>query len=298
MGFAYVFRMEALNTIPILPHREIFWVAGLIYVLACAFGLQSLWVHRRYSRPVMLGLMGIGWLVQTWAMGQRGQLVGGCPLGNLFELLQFVVWSLVLLYFLVGPAFRMSLLGFFAAALAALLGVGSLLVPTWDYPYRVTERFFGTDPLVEAHASLAVFSYGVFALLAMVACMYFIQHWGLKHRKSEGIFSLLPSILQMDQIAYRLLIIGLAVLSISFACGIGIYTEGQQEVNVMKLVVTGGVWGAYLFLLVLRWREIYVGLSFARWCIILFAIALLSLWPVDSATHSQTGGEASSYLNE
>jgi len=230
----------------------------------------------------MLGLMGVGWLVQTWAMGQRGEMIGGCPLGNVFELFQFVVWSLVLLYFLVGPAFRMSLLGFFAAALAAVLGVGSLLVPRWDQAYRVTERLFGTDPLVELHASLAVFSYGVFGLLAMVGCMYFIQHWGLKHRKSEGIFELLPSIVQMDQIAYRMLVIGLVVLTFSFGCGIVIYFQGELAVSVMKLVVTGGVWGAYLFLLLLRWREIYVGLPFARWCIFLFAVALLSLWPVDA----------------
>jgi len=132
------------------------------------------------------------------------------------------------------------------------------------------------------HASLAVFSYGVFGLLALVGCMYFIQHWGLKHRKSEGIFALLPSIVQMDQIAYRLLVIALVVLTISLGCGVMLYTDEHQSVSVMKLIVTGGIWGAYLFLLLLRWRGIYVGLPFARWSIILFAVALLSLWPVDA----------------
>lgn len=274
--------MQQLTEMPTLPYREIFWGAMVVYVLAFAFGLQALWSQRRYSRPVMLGLMGLGWLVQTYAMTQRGNLVGGCPLGNVFELFQFVVWSAVLLYFLVGPAFRMSLLGFFSAALAAILGVVSLLIPMWDRPYRVTERYFGIDPLVETHASLAVFSYGVFGLLALVGCMYFIQHWGLKQRKSTGFFGLLPSIVQMDQIAFRLLMIGLVVLSISLGCGVSLYYDGHQLVTVMKLVVTGGVWGSYLLLLLLRWRGIYVGLPFARWSILLFAVALLSLWPVDA----------------
>lgn len=292
VGFCVCFlRMNVLDTMPMLPHREVFGVAALCYLLAFGFGLRSLWMHRRYSRPVMVGLMVVGWVLQSWAMTQRGALVSGCPLGNLFELFQFVIWSLVLLYFLVGPAFRMSLLGFFAAALAALLGVVSLLVPAWDHAYRVTDRYFGTEPLVEAHASLAVFSYGVFGLLAMVSCMYFIQHWGLKHRKSEGIFALLPSIVQMDQIAYRLLIIGLAVLTVSFVCGVGIYVDGHHAVSVMKLVVTGGLWGAYVFLSLLRWRGIYVGLAFARWCVILFAIALLSLWPVDAGIQPVTEPE-------
>ncbi len=281
--------MDSTPIFTTLPYREIFWVASIGYVLAFAFGLQALLSQRRYSRPWMLVLMGLGWGVQTWAMGQRGELVGGCPLGNVFELFQFVVWSAVLLYFLVGPAFRMSLLGFFAAALAALLGVGSLLNPAWDNAYRITERYFGTEPLVEMHASLAVFSYGVFGLLALVGSMYFIQHWGLKHRHSKGIFALLPSIVQMDQIAFRLLWIGVGVLTISLGCGVALYHGQHHAVSVMKLVVTGGVWGSYLFLLLLRWRGIYVGLPFARWSIILFMVALLSLWPVDAGIHRESG---------
>lgn len=293
--FAYVFQMEMLNSAATLPYREGFWAATLIYMLAFGFGLHSLWVHRRYSRPIMLGLMGLGWLAQTWAMGQRGELVGGCPLGNVFELLQFVVWSAVLLYFLVGPAFRMSLLGFFSAGLAALLGLITLLIPGWDKPYRITERFFGTEPLVELHASLAVFSYGVFGLLALVGCMYFMQHWGLKQRKSEGIFGLLPSIVQMDQIAYRMLMIGLVVLTVSLGCGVAIYAHGYLEAHVMKLVVTGGVWGAYLILTILRWRGVYVGLAFARWIIILFAVALLSLWSVGADNKGKAEQSGNTY---
>jgi ABC-type uncharacterized transport system permease subunit len=274
--------MDTLSIMPVLPYRDIFWVATAGYLLAFVFGLQALLFQRRYSRPWMLALMAIGWGVQTWAMGLRGELIGGCPLGNIFELVQFVVWSLVLLYFLVGPAFRMSLLGFFAAAMAAVLGVTSLLIPSWDGPYR--DRLFGGEPLVESHASLAVFSYGVFGLLALVGVMYFIQHWGLKQRRSKGIFGLLPSIVQMDQIAFRLLIIGLGVLTVSLGCGVALYMGEHHAVSTMKLVVTWGVWGAYAFLLALRWRGIYVGLSFARWSIILFMVALLSLWPVDAGT--------------
>ena len=44
-----------------------------------------------------------------------GAEIKACPLGNTFEISQFIAWSLVLLYFIIGPAFRLRLLGFFTA---------------------------------------------------------------------------------------------------------------------------------------------------------------------------------------
>ncbi|MEM6822003.1 MAG: cytochrome c biogenesis protein CcsA [Verrucomicrobiota bacterium] len=264
----------------VLDHRWAFWLAGIWYFFAFVFAILSLGAKRRYSRPWMLVLMLGGMTFQTWGLWLRGQDFGGCPLGNPFELLQFVSWSAVLLYFLIGPAFRMSLLGLFSAALAAFLGLGSLLNPLWDAPYKI--RLFGTHPVVEAHASLAVFSYGVFGVLALVALMYFFQYYGLKQGKSTGIFAYLPSIVQLDQIAVRLLWVGLAVLSFSLVFGFRLYSDDQITTPVSKLIITLAVWGGYGALSVLKWRGVCVGKRFAAACIILFVMAIVSLWPVDA----------------
>jgi len=269
-----------------LPYRWIFWLAASGYVLAFSFALQALWQQKRYSRSSMIILMAVGWGVQTWGMTLRSQAVGGCPVGNIFELWQFVAWSLVVLYFLVGSTFRMSLLGFFTSALAALMGGVSLLFPAWDAPYQ--NRYFGAHPVVEAHASLAVFSYGIFAALALVGVMYLVQHWGLKHRRGTGIFSFLPSIVQLDHIGFRLLLIGLAVLSCSLGFGVVLYGDDELTITTSKMVATWGVWAGYLALLILRWRGVVVGSGFARSALLLFLAALFSLWAVDAARQRST----------
>jgi hypothetical protein len=60
-----------------------------------------------------------GYGVQLFALGVRGKLVAGCPLGNQFEVYQFVAWSAITLYLVVGVTFRNGLLGFFTSSLAA-----------------------------------------------------------------------------------------------------------------------------------------------------------------------------------
>src|SRR5690606_13094825 len=115
----------------------------------------------------------------------RGLAVQSCPIGNPFEVLQFVSWSIVLIYILTGPVFRTSLLGSFCAVLAGLLSVGSLLVPSWDQPYPAG-ALFGGDAWVEAHAAIALFSYGLFGMLAVTSVMYLLQNYGLKHKRTTG----------------------------------------------------------------------------------------------------------------
>src|SRR3954463_5703522 len=71
--------------------------------------------------------MALGFILQCAFLYLRGQAHGRCPLTNLFEVFIFIGWCIVLLYFLVGAAYRLSLLGVFTAPLVALLQTMSLL---------------------------------------------------------------------------------------------------------------------------------------------------------------------------
>src|SRR3569623_2041506 len=65
--------------------------------------------------------MAVGFALQSAFLYLRGQQHGRCPLTNLFEVFIFIGWSIMLLYFLVGAAFRLSLLGVFTSPLLAIL---------------------------------------------------------------------------------------------------------------------------------------------------------------------------------
>ena len=269
-----------------LTDRTLLWTAALFYFagfLAGCVGLARRQQDTLGGRTILNLLLAGGLLVQTTGLYVRGLATGGCPLGNKFEIIQFVAWSAMVLYFAVGPAFRVSLLGLFAAGYAAMLAVSSLLVPVWDATRG--QKIFGNNPWIELHAALAVFSYGAFGILALTSIMYLLQTWSLKHKNVRGLFWFLPSVVQLDQINFRLLLTAVVLLTFSLAVGASWWVRDTASVNLPKLAITMLVWLAYLVTFLLRWRGPLYSTRFAWACAALFAAAMISLGPVNSSRH-------------
>jgi ABC-type uncharacterized transport system permease subunit len=264
-----------------LDERLVFGIATTLYALAALQGLYSLRRSHSYPRIGLLPLISIAFLIQTLGLNIRGKAIGGCPLGNSFEVAQFICWSAVLLYFIIGPACRLRLLGFFTAGFAAILSTVATLIPTWDLPYPLGK--LGGDPWIELHAALAIFSYGVFTILTLVSAMFLLQQHGLKQKQHKGIYALLPSVQQLDTMAKRLLLTGVTCLSAALIFGALFWVENPDRVPVFKLSITCLVWLGYLLVVLLRLQNRLVTRRHAYACLILFLLALLSLWPVQSA---------------
>ena len=267
--------------------RALLWLGALLYLAGFLTGLIAL--TRRQSsagpRTILNTLLVGGWIFQMAGLYVRGLAVGGCPLGNTFEIVQFVAWSAMVLYFFVGTAFRLSVLGLFTAGYAAALGLVSLLVPQWDLVRG--GKIFGPNAWIELHAALAVFSYGVFGLLALTSLMHLLQNWSLKHKRLNGLFWFLPSMVQLDQINFRLLSLGVLLLTFSLGVGAVWWVRDTASVDYPKLIVTVGVWFVYLVMLLLRWKTRLVSARFAWVCLVMFFLALLSLGPVNSSRHHE-----------
>lgn len=266
-----------------LTARTWLWAAAGFYFAGFALGTIALLRHGRPSGTATYALIAIGYVLQLIGLGVRGRAVGGCPLGNQFELCQFTVWSAITLYLFVGVTFRNSLLGYFTSSLAAALTLLSLAIPAWDATQRT--HIFGSNPWIELHAALAVFSYGVFALLSLTSILFLLRNHSLKSKHLGGWFSFLPSILDLDQIGVRLLGAGVGILAISLAVGSVYWVRDISTVNLTKLLVTLSVWIAYATALTLRLRGVLLAKRFAWACLALFVVALLSLGPVDRSRH-------------
>jgi HemX protein len=271
----------------LLTDRALLWLGALLYLAGFLTGLVAL--TRRQTRAGLRTILNTflvgGWIFQMAGLYVRGLAVGGCPLGNTFEIIQFVAWSAMVLYFFVGATFRGSLLGLFTAGYAAALALVSLLVPAWDLAHG--QKIFGNNPWIELHAALAVFSYGVFGLLALTAIMHLLQNWSLKHKRLNGLFWFLPSVVQLDHINFRLLALGVLLLSFSLGVGAVWWVRDTASVDYPKLIVTLGVWFVYLVIWLLRWRTKLVAVRFAWVCLVMFIVALLSLGPVNSSRHHE-----------
>lgn len=271
-----------------LTDRIWLWLAAACYLAGAALGTLSLLRERKHSRAVMYLILAAGYAFQTFGLYLRGMAVKGCPLGNTFELLQFTAWSAASLYLVVGPAFRLSLLGYGTALLSAGLSVATLLIPAWDSGPR--ENLFGGNAWIEFHAALALFSYGVFGLLALVSAMYWIRDYGLRSKHVGGAYALLPSIRDLDHIGLRLLAAGVALLGASLAVGSVWWLREPGSVNLVKLLATVGVFVAYVLALALRLAQRLVGRRWALACALLFVAALLSIAPVNSSRHTPAPG--------
>lgn len=265
--------------------RTLLWLATGIYGVTFLAGLVS--TARSKNQVVSIApliLILSGFLSQTRGLYLRGLEVHGCPLGNSLERIQFILWSIVLAYLIMRILFRLNLLGSFSAGLACAGGALSLLTPNMDPPYWREpgyERLFA-DPWIELHASVAIFSYGLFALLAVVSFMYLTQQRALSLKRPGRLGPHLPSIHQLETGGERLLLAGVVFLTVSIAVGSLHWTRAPENVSGTKLAVTIALWIAYCMLWLLHFRQRLYGEKFAKACILLFCLAVLSLGLVSS----------------
>ena len=266
-----------------LTDRSWLWIAAALYLLGFLQGTVALLRGDRPSKSTTYVLIVAGYFAQLVGLGIRGRAVGGCPLGNTFELFQFIAWSAITLYIVVGVTFRNSLLGYFTSCLTAALTLLSLSIPPWDATQRV--HIFGTNPWIELHAALAVFSYGVFALLALTSVMYLLRNYSLKSKRIGGWFSFLPSILDLDHISVRLLSSGVTILSISLLVIWTLWWRHPMMASYTKVFIAMTVWAVALVALILRLRGILLSKRFAWACVALFMGAMVSLISVDHSRH-------------
>jgi ABC-type uncharacterized transport system permease subunit len=203
------------------------------------FGYTLFSLGAGHYRPSRLNLFSIvaGFCFQTAFLFVRGRAIGRCPLSNLFEVLIFLSWSMVLLYLLIGPAYRLSLLGAFTSPLAFVFQVFALIAPI-DVPakYRVTP-----NPWLEMHASLSIIAYGAFALACVAGVMYLAQERQLKTHQLRPIFFHLPPIANLATAINRLLFAGLVLLTLGLLAGFAV----GRPLDWLKIGWSFAVWLLY-----------------------------------------------------
>src|SRR4051794_13472015 len=230
----------------------------------------------RRSRFAFLTIA-VGFLLQSAFLFIRGHSLGTCPITNLFEVLVFLAWSIALIYLLIGPAYRLSLMGAFTAPLVFLLQLTALLAPT-DTPRL---RALPPNSWLEFHASISIIAYGAFALACVAGAMYLVQERQLKTHQLRSIFYHLPPLPNLFSAMTRLLWFGFILYSAGLISGFFV----NEPLPWAKIALAIAIWifyGAILQSRYLRWMA-------PRWiatlCMIAFAVALTLLWSIEFVGH-------------
>ncbi len=222
--------------------------ATALVVLGGALGVRSVRAGTRSRGTVVCMLL--AFVCQLGVLGIRGELRGKCPLGDYGEILAFLAWSLVLFYLVVGPAYRISLLGLFTAPVVAIFQVVALVPGVMDLnPVTVEE----VDPWGESHAAFSVLSYGAFALAAVAALMFLVLNKKLKkHQLGSSLFRNLPPVRSLLDSVVRLTTLGAGILTVGIVAAFMMERENTYGTHLVAAVVT---WLAYLVVIALHfWR--------------------------------------------
>jgi HemX protein len=191
------------------PDRLFIYVATAFFCGGFAFAFLALRTGRYRPSWLHLVVMGLGFICQCGFLALRGKAVQQCPATNQFEVLVFVAWAMVLLYFLIGTSYRWSLLGMFTAPLVFLLHVMALFSPDPPLANPVQAEYWN-----ELHKSVSLLSYGAFALSCVAGVMFLVQDHQLRKHRLRSLFHHLPPIHYLQKVMRRLNLFGLALLTV------------------------------------------------------------------------------------
>ncbi len=254
--------------------RQFLIVSTICFLAAFVRTVVLLRAKKFHGGQFNFPAIGLGFIFQTAFLSMRGHALGRCPLTNLFEVFIFLAWSVALIYMLVGPVYRLSLMGAFTAPLVVLLQTFALLAPI-DAP-RMTK--LAASPWLEFHASISFVAYGAFALAGIAGVMYLVQERQLKTHQLRSIFYYLPPLTDLFQAITRLLWCGFALYTLGLLSGF--FVPAVAGLPWGQVVCAIGVWLLYAGILHGRhWRRLA-----PRWvaalCVIGFSAALTLLWGI------------------
>ena len=253
-----------------MQDRYLLAASTFCFLLGFAYTMFILGTGRHRPSRFNFSAMAAGFAFQTAFLVERGHALNACPLTNLFEVLIFLSWSMVLLYFVVGTTYRLSLLGLFTSPLAFTFQAVALIAPM-DSPPGPRIRVV-TQPWLETHAAISIVAYGAFALACVAGVMYLIQERQLKTHRLRGLFFQLPPIADLAVAINRLILTGFILLTIGLLTGFKVRPEWD------KVIWGVGVWLIYGGILQAdKWRRV-TPRRVAQLAVAAFSITLATLW--------------------
>jgi HemX protein len=252
--------------------RQLLIVSTICFLAAVVRTAALLREGKFHASRFNFFIIGLGFILQTAFLSIRGHALGRCPLSNLFEVFVFVAWSVALFYMVVGPAYRLSLMGAFTAPLVVLLQ-GFALAAAIDKPHP---EKMPANPWLEFHGSISLVAYGAFALACIAGVMFLIQERQLKTHQLRSIFYHLPPLTDLFAAITRLLWWGFALYTLGLISGFFV----GQPLPWTQIVCAVGVWILYAAILQGRHLRRLAPKRVAALCIIGFTAALTLLWGI------------------
>lgn len=213
----------------------------------------------RYGR---LGIWGvrIGWLAQTGLLVTQALATDGFPWGTWAGALNFLSWLVVSGYLIWGCRPRYRLIG-----LAVMPVAVGLLALAWVGGGTGVDEVEQGGWVLAMHAGLILAGFACFTVAAGGSLVYLLEERRLKRRDAGLLRLRLPSLEALDRLASRVVLVGLALLSVGIVTGLTQLESGDYDAT---MTATVAVWVLYTVALVLRREAGLRGRRYA-WAVLL-----------------------------
>lgn len=175
-------------------------LASLAYFFTLSTKKDALW---KWAQRITL----LAFLFQTAAILVRALATGRPPLSNQYEFATAFSWGIALFFILFERKYKYYSMGAFILPIAVLV-IGYAALQSKEVRPLMPALQSGW---LAIHVSLAILSYGSFAVSCGVSVMYLV--------KDKNPASHLPETGQLDEISYRAVIIGFLCLTLTIISG-------------------------------------------------------------------------------
>jgi cytochrome c-type biogenesis protein CcsB len=186
-----------------------------LYLLGTAGYLLFIVFQRKAVARFSYGVLFLGFLAHSLAIGLWFVQTGHFPVQNLGESLSFFAWAIVGVFLVIQIKFNILVLGSFLSPLAAVMMISSSFFPLQSGPANPLLRHFW----LIVHVGTIFIGNGVFAIAFLAGIMTLIQERQIKSKKRGPFYYRLPSLEVLDALNYNCLILGFPLLTVGMVSG-------------------------------------------------------------------------------
>jgi ABC-type uncharacterized transport system permease subunit len=246
---------------------EVFFWPALV-----AYGEAALaYTSPRFTRLGTWGVR-IGWLAQTALLVVQAARADGFPWSTWAGSLNLFVWLVVGAYLIWGCRPRYRLLGLGVMPLAVALFVAARIGGGTE----AGERSHYGNVFLVLHVGLVLAAFAGFTLAAALSGLYLWEDRRLKRRAADILRLRLPSLVVLERLTKRTVLVSLPLLTLGLAAGVVRLRKdgGDVDAAMAVAVLTWLVYGGFLALRPTGRRAAYVALfGFALVIVVRVALA-------------------------
>lgn len=250
----------------------------LLYALCVLLYFYDFLQNNQKANKAAFWILSIVWFMQTIFLFLYIYEAGRFPILSLLEGIYFYVSILITVSLALNWFLKTDFLIFFTN----VLGFGLMVIQTFSPLQldRLENRTQFISELSVIHITVAILSYAAFALSFVFSLLYLIQYDLLKRKKWGKRLMRLGDLAKLEQMAYRLAVIGLPLLLLSLILGLEFAYLVVSDIVWYDSKIIGSfacliVYGIYLYM---RVKKKYFGKTLAYWNIASFLLVLINFF--------------------